>query len=293
MGFETSCDETAVAILKEKSSNVEIVSEIVLSQVSKHTSYGGVVPEIAAREHLKNIDEITRSALNQCGKKISDIDAFSCTLGPGLLGGLIIGSNYSKSLSLALNKPYYAVNHLQAHILISKMEHNLTFPFLSLLVSGGHSLFVVGKKYNKYQIIGETLDDALGEAFDKTAKILGLGYPGGPEIEKLAKTSKNEKDFNFPRPLINKKNCDLSFSGLKTAIRRTVVKDLNLAEKAEIANNFQNAVCDCLIQKSNLAIDYFKKKFPEGKSFIFSGGVASNNFLKEKFKSLCKKKTLS
>ena len=295
MGFETSCDETAVAILRKqsKSSKVEKKSEVIFSQISKHAEYGGVVPEIAAREHVKTIDKITQKALNESGLKIQDIDAFCSTMGPGLLGGLIIGSNYSKTLSIALKKPYYAINHLQAHMLIAKMEHKLSYPFLSLLVSGGHSLLVIAHDYHKFKILGETLDDALGEAFDKIAKILGLGYPGGPEIEKLARMSNKQKDYKFPRPLINKRNFNFSFSGLKTAVRRIVHDGIRENEKADIAYNFQNAVSDCLVKKSSLAIDYFKRKYGEEKSFVLSGGVASNEFIRKKFDSLCKTKNMT
>lgn len=294
MGFETSCDETAVAILrkKNKSTAVDKMSEIVLSQIPMHSKYGGVVPEIASREHLKNIDKITKRALNESKLKLSDIDAFCSTLGPGLLGGLIVGSNYSKTLSLAMNKPYYGVNHLQAHILVAKMENIFSFPFLCLLVSGGHSLFVIAKKYNQFEVLGETLDDAVGEAYDKTAKMLGLGYPGGPEIEKIADMDQTVKDLEFPRPMFYENNFNLSFSGLKTAVRRTVKNNLKKKEKACIAINFQSAVADCLVKKTELAIKYFKRRYSKENSFVLSGGVASNGFLRKRFAILCKEKNM-
>ena len=294
MGFETSCDETAVAILrkKNKSTAVDKMSEIVLSQIPMHSKYGGVVPEIASREHLQNIDKITKQALNESKLKLSNIDAFCSTLGPGLLGGLIVGSNYSKTLSLATNKPYYGINHLQAHILVAKMENKLSFPYLCLLVSGGHSLFVIAKKYNQFEVLGETLDDAVGEAYDKTAKILGLGYPGGPEIEKIAKMDQSVEDLKFPRPMFHENDFNLSFSGLKTAVRRIVKDNLKTKEKACVAINFQNAVADCLIKKAELAITYFKKRYSKENAFVLSGGVASNGFLREKFSILCKEKDI-
>ena len=203
LGIETSCDETSVAIVKKKTTNKfgYLLSENTLSQVKKHNKYGGVVPELASREHENSLDLMVRNTLNESNISLQEIDAFAATTGPGLLGGLLIGSNYAKALSLINKKPFVSVNHLQGHILVARMKNEVDFPFLCLLVSGGHTQILLVKNYNNFEILGETLDDALGEAFDKTAKLLGYGYPGGPIIEKLAAQKKKSKVFNLPRPL--------------------------------------------------------------------------------------------
>ena len=294
MGVETSCDETAVSIVEKKKNlkNGKIVNEIVLSQVESHKPFGGVVPELSSREHIKYLDKITKKLLKTSQISLTQIDAFAATAGPGLLGGLLVGSNYVKAICLGLKKPFYAVNHLQAHILISRINKQIKFPFLVLLVSGGHTQLLFVKDYNKFKIIGETLDDALGEAFDKTAKLLGLNYPGGPEIEKLAKKYSNESDFNFPRPLLNKKNLNFSFSGLKTAVRKVVTKNLSIKEKSKVANSFQNAVLDCLLDRCGKTIDMVRDKFGV-EYFLLSGGVASNKFIRSGLKKLCRSKDVS
>ena len=226
LGIETSCDETAVALVEKNKCKFggKVVKEIVLSQAKKHEIFGGVVPEISSREHIRSLKKITQTILKKSNINLSNIDAFAATCGPGLNGGLLIGSNFAKSLSIGLNKPFFAINHLQAHILVSRVEKKIEFPFLVLLISGGHTQLIIAKAYNNFEIIGETIDDAVGEAFDKTAKILGLGYPGGPKIEKLAKQSERKNIVLLPRPMVREKNLDFSFSGLKTAIRRKVEK---------------------------------------------------------------------
>lgn len=291
MGIESSCDETAVSLVERKKNKNFVRSEIVLSQIPKHRKFGGVVPEISSREHLKYLDKIVRKILCKSKTSINEIDAFSATMGPGLLGGLIIGSNYAKSLSLSVGKPFYGINHLQAHALIPRLKSVIKFPFLVLLVSGGHTQIILVKNIKSFEIWGETLDDALGEAFDKTAQMLGLRYPGGPEIEKKAQKSLGIKKFNFPKPMINQNNLDFSFSGLKTAVRRKLQLN-NLSEQfvRDISFNFQLSVLECLINKCERAINLFRKKFDCDLSFIVSGGVAANIFIRKGFKKLAKEK---
>lgn len=293
MGIESSCDETGISLIERKNKKNVIKYETVLSQISKHQKYGGIVPEISSREHIKYLDKLVKDMISRSEISIEKIDAFSATMGPGLLGGLIIGSNYAKSLSLALKKPFYAINHLQAHALIPRLDTDIQFPFLVLLISGGHSQIILVKKTSEYEIWGETLDDALGEAFDKTAQLLGLSYPGGPEIEKCALNSKGTKNYNFPRPMINKENLNFSFSGLKTAVRREA-KLNKLSEMVinDISFNFQYSVLDCLIKKCEKAIDLFRKKINYDLSLVVSGGVASNSFIRNGFLKLARSKEI-
>ena len=214
------------------------------------------------------------------------MDAFAAT-GPGLLGALLVGSNYAKALAIGSRKPFLSINHLQGHILVSRMKKKIDFPFLCLLVSGGHCQIILAKNYNKFRVIGETLDDAVGEVFDKTSRILGYGYPGGPIIENLAKKSKGKYKFKLPKPLINKMTFDLSFSGLKTSVRRLIEKGINNNQKADLAFEFQQIITECLIKKVELSINHLKKKYKIN-DFILSGGVASI-FLRSKFKKCVKK----
>ena len=290
MGIETSCDETAVSIVEKKKRNKKgkILGEIIHSQIISHKPFGGVVPEISSREHIKYLDSIVKQTLKKANVNLQDINAFASTAGPGLLGGLLIGTNYCKSLSLALKKPFFAINHLQAHALLPRMDRSyLNFPFLVLLISGGHTQILLAKNYNHFDIWGTTLDDALGEAFDKTAKLLELDYPGGPQIEKFARLGNSRKIINFPRPLNKKKNCDFSFSGLKTAVRKQVLQNqLSRQRKIDIAYNFQNAVLDCLVDRCNYALSLYKKKISDSGYFVISGGVASNLKIRNSLKRL-------
>jgi len=290
LGIETSCDETSVAIVKKKTTNKfgYLLSENTLSQVKKHNKYGGVVPELASREHENSLDLMVRNTLNESNISLQEIDAFAATTGPGLLGGLLIGSNYAKALSLINKKPFVAVNHLQGHILVARMKNEIDFPFLCLLVSGGHTQILLVKNYNNFEILGETLDDALGEAFDKTAKLLGYGYPGGPIIEKLAAQKKKSKVFNLPRPLKNSKNLDFSFSGLKTSVRKIIESSDPKKIERDLANEFQVCVTEILISKLEKAIISTKKKL-DLNSLVLAGGVASNKFIRNEFESMCKK----
>jgi N6-L-threonylcarbamoyladenine synthase len=293
MGIETSCDETSVAIIEQKKTDGfgYVLAENTLSQVNKHNKFGGIVPELASREHEKTLNFLVKKTLSEANINLKKIDAFAATTGPGLLGGLLIGSNYAKTLSLANNKPFLSVNHLQGHILITRMNQKIRFPFLSLLLSGGHTQLLVVKAYNKFEIIGETLDDALGEAFDKTAKLLGYGYPGGPIIEKLALKEKSKNFFKLPKPLLNSKNLDFSFSGLKTSIRKIAEKPLNKSLKCKLANEFQECITEILLTKCEKAINLTKKEM-DISSFVLAGGVASNKFIREKFNLLCDKHSI-
>jgi len=293
LGVETSCDETAVAIVEKKSDfGGKVINEIISSQIEEHKPYGGVVPELSSREHVKYLKKITEKVLKKSAMSIGDIDAFAATCGPGLLGGLLVGSNFVKSISLGLRKPFFAINHLQAHILVARLSNNINFPFLALLVSGGHTQLLIAHDYNDFTLLGETLDDAVGEAFDKTAKLLGLSYPGGPKIEELAKKSNKKLSFSLPRPMYKKKDPNFSFSGLKTAIRRISSNSKLKNNKSDLAYGFQVAVMDCLVDRCEKGIDIFKKKYGEG-FFLISGGVASNNFLRKEMVKLCKKKNMN
>jgi N6-L-threonylcarbamoyladenine synthase len=293
LGIETSCDETSVAIVKKKNRFLlgDVLSENTLSQVKKHKKFGGVVPELASREHSNTLDYLVKKTLKESGLSLCEIDAFAATLGPGLLGGLIVGSNYAKTLALTTKKPFVAVNHLQGHILVTRMKRIIKFPFLCLLVSGGHTQMLLVRKYNDFKLIGETLDDAIGEAFDKVAKLMGYSYPGGPIIEKLALKAKKKVNFNLPEPLINSKNFNFSFSGIKTATRKIIDSSFDKKLKCELAKNFQDCVTNCLITKCSKAIDLYKKK-KKINSFVLAGGVASNKFIREKFINLCAKKSV-
>lgn len=292
LGVETSCDETAVALVeKNRGFGGKVIEEIICSQIENHKPYGGVVPELSSREHIKYLKKITEQVIKKSGIKIDDIDAFAATCGPGLLGGLLIGSNFVKSLSLGMGKPFFAINHLQAHILVSRLNNDITFPFLVLLISGGHTQLLIANNYNNFTLLGETLDDALGEAFDKTAKLLGLSYPGGPILEKLAEKHSKKASFSLPRPMHKKKDLDFSFSGLKTAVRKIIIDRKFNINKSNLAHDFQIAVMDCLVDRCEKAIDIFKKKYGNG-FFLMSGGVASNNFLRQGMIKLCEKKNM-
>ncbi len=293
LGIETSCDETSVSIVQRKSSFGNVLAEQTLSQIPKHKKYGGVVPELASREHSKHIDNLFKRTLKISKVSLSDIDAFAATTGPGLLGALLVGTNYAKSLAITSKKPFFAVNHLQAHVLVSRMNTKINFPFLCLLVSGGHCQILLVLEYNKFKVIGETLDDAVGEVFDKIARELGYSYPGGPIIEDLAKKGKGKYKFNLPKPLLNKNTCNLSFSGLKTSVRRIIDSGITKEQEPDLALSFQRTVCECLLSKVELAINRCTKKGLNLDTFVLSGGVASNSFIRQKFKVLCKKKNIT
>ncbi|MDC0453367.1 tRNA (adenosine(37)-N6)-threonylcarbamoyltransferase complex transferase subunit TsaD [Alphaproteobacteria bacterium] len=285
---ETSCDETSVCIMKEDKT---ILSHIVYSQ-TVHTKHGGVVPELASRAHLEILQQITKEALKESGVKLNDINLFSATCGPGLIGGLLIGSTFTKSLSIGNGKPFIPINHLEAHILSSFYNNEIKFPHLSLLITGGHTQIYFLESYNNIKLIGETIDDAIGEAFDKVAKILGLSYPGGPEIEKKALEG-NEESFKLPQPLINEDNSNFSFSGLKTSVNLIAKK--NIIDESFIKNmsaSFQKCVGDILTFKLNRVIRELYENNTKDLSISVVGGVANNDYLKKCFKNIEKKETI-
>ena len=277
LGIETSCDETGVAIFDTDTNS--IISEQLYSQASKHAEYGGVVPELASRDHLKKLVPLIDLTINKSGYDLQSIDAIAYTAGPGLRGPLLIGASMAKAISMTINKPSIGIHHMEAHLLINLLENPApSFPFLTLLISGGHCLLINAKAIGDYEILGQTLDDAVGEAFDKVAKILDLGYPGGPKIESLAKEG-NPKSFNFPRPMTNKKNFDFSFSGLKTAVYYEFKKinEIDDSKKADLAASFQAAVADTLLIKTKEAMDSTGLE-----ELVIGGGVASNKYIRSK-----------
>ena len=284
LGIETSCDETASAIV---TSDHKILSESIYSQIKTHEKYLGVVPELAARSHINHCDKVIRDTIDKADISINDIDAIAATAGPGLLGGLLVGLTTAKSISFTLKKPFIAINHLDGHALTPRLSHKLEFPYLLLLISGGHSMFLSVEGPGKYIVLGQSIDDAMGEAFDKTGRLLGLGYPGGPEIEKLAKNG-DTKRFNFPRPLKGRNNCDFSFSGLKTSVRQRAeeLAPLNGKDKADIAASFQFTICQIIEERLKKAIGIFSDYHPHAKNMAIAGGVASNNMIRETLKNI-------
>jgi len=286
LGIESSCDETAAALVCDSTEpNRRILSNIVLSQVNEHQPYGGIVPEIAARNHLEHIDHLISEAMDNAGVAFDDIDGIAATGGPGLIGGVIVGVMTAKAIASVHKKPFIAINHLEGHALTPRLISSIEFPYLLLLVSGGHCQLLIVEDVGKYIRLGTTLDDALGEAFDKCAIMLGLGYPGGPIIETKARHG-NISRFQFPRPMLERKGCDFSFSGLKTAVRRQVEKfghdDMSEKDIADICASFQQAVGDVLIDRCKNGISQFRVLYPEGNTLVIAGGVAANKNLRER-----------
>ena len=284
LGIETSCDETAAAIVSDAK---EIRSNVVLSQIADHIPYGGVVPEIAARAHLDHIESVIARALEDAKTKLSDIDAIAVTGGPGLIGGVIVGVMIGKAIASVQNKPFIAVNHLEGHALTVRLTNDVPFPFLLLLVSGGHCQFLMVKNVGDYQKLGGTVDDALGEAFDKTAKMLGLDYPGGPAVENLARGG-NERAYKFPTPMKGREGCDFSFSGLKTAVRLKIQEFgvLDEQQKADICASFQFTAGESICDRTRNAMQLFASHYPNGKHFVLAGGVAANHYLRGRLETV-------
>ncbi len=274
LGIESSCDETAAAVV---ANGKEELSSIVSSQIDTHRKYGGVVPEIASRKHIEAVISIIHEALESAGLKLSDLNGIAVTQGPGLVGSLMVGLSVAKGMSFSLDIPMINVDHLQAHISAIHLEHEVEFPFVALIVSGGHTNLYYVRDHTEFELIGKTRDDAAGEAFDKAAKILGLGYPGGVEIDKLSRQG-DAKKFEFPRPFIDKKNFDFSYSGLKTSllyqIRDNPVKDEH--ELKDICAGYQEAIVDTLVGKTLSAARTYKTK-----AVVICGGVACNSRLRE------------
>jgi N6-L-threonylcarbamoyladenine synthase len=291
LGIETSCDETAAAVVRGAPPGPgTILSNVVFGQASAHRPYGGVVPEIAARAHVELLDGVISQALDEAGLALADMDAVAATAGPGLIGGVMVGLVSAKALALALGKPLIAVNHLEAHALSARLSEGLEFPFLLLLISGGHCQLLAAEGIGHYRLYGATIDDAVGEAFDKTAKLLGLPYPGGPEIETLARKGRPGK-FALPRPMKGRDGADFSFSGLKTAVRQAVQElgRLDDAAKASIAADFQAAVVDVLTDRVRSAMQRFRTEFgtPDNAlKFVAAGGVAANAAIRASLQTL-------
>ncbi len=282
LGIESSCDETAVSIIEENNDKTKILSNIVSSQVDVHKEFGGVVPELAARSHIEKIDLIAKKAIADSNVKIEDIDAVAATAGPGLIVCLSVGLNFGKTIACSLNKPFIAVNHLEGHALSPKLNSKINYPYLLLLISGGHTQFLNVKGLGNYKRLGTTIDDALGEAFDKTAKLIGIEFPGGPKIEEYAKLGDKNK-FNLPKPIINKGGCNLSFAGLKTAVLKISKKIKTKKEKYDLAASFQKTVEEILLKKTKIAFNEFKKNNLSKKNiFVIAGGVASNKQIRKK-----------
>lgn len=293
LGIETSCDETAAAIVvRDPDGKGEILGEVVLSQLEEHSAYGGVVPEIAARAHVEALDSLIAEALLRAGRSLKDVDAIAATSGPGLIGGLIVGLMTGKAIARATGKPLYAVNHLEGHALTARLTDGLSFPYLMLLVSGGHTQLVLIRGVDDYERWGTTIDDALGEAFDKTAKLLGLPYPGGPAVERMAKSGNPER-FTFPRPLVGEARLDFSFSGLKTAVRQAAqsIEPVTEQDIADICASFQRAVSRTLKDRIGRGLERFRTLFPEmaTPALVVAGGVAANAELRSTLQTLCDK----
>jgi N6-L-threonylcarbamoyladenine synthase len=287
LGIETSCDETAASIIQEnEEGNVKILSNIISSQVDVHKEFGGVVPELAARSHAEKIDLISKKAISESGINIKNIDAVAATAGPGLIVCLSVGLNFGKAVAASLKKPFIAVNHLEGHALSPKLNSKLDYPYLLLLISGGHSQFLSVKNLGKYKRLGTTIDDAVGEAFDKTAKLIGIEFPGGPQIEEYAEQGDPNK-FDLPKPIINKGGCNLSFAGLKTAVLKISKKIKTKKEKFDLAASFQKTIEEILYKKSKIAFKEFRKINKKGNKFVVAGGVAANKKIRKVLENLC------
>ena len=290
LGIESSCDETAASILTEDQHGIPIVlSNVISSQVDIHKEFGGVVPELAARSHIDKIDWIVKKAIDDSGINLNDIDAVASTAGPGLIVCLSIGLSFGKSFAASLNKPFIAINHLEGHALSPKLNSKLEYPYLLLLISGGHTQFLSVKGLGNYKRLGTTIDDALGEAFDKTAKLLGIEFPGGPQIEILAEKGDPNK-YILPKPIINRGGCNLSFAGLKTAVLRIVKNIKTDQERFDLAASFQKTIEEILLKKTNVAfLEFEEQDKPKDKTFVIAGGVAANKKIRSMLINLCEK----
>ena len=291
LGFESSCDDTAAAVVR-LGDGAQILSNVVMGQEELHRAYGGVVPEIAARAHTEKLDLCVTEALDKAGLGLTDVDAIAVTSGPGLIGGVLAGVMCAKGLSAGSGKPLVGVNHLAGHALTPRLTHHMAYPYLMLLVSGGHCQFLIVRGPDDFLRLGGTIDDAPGEAFDKTARLLGLPQPGGPSVEKAAQSGV-EKRVRFPRPLLDRPGCDLSFSGLKTALLRERDKliaaqsGLHAQDLADLCAEFQGAVRDVLSEKTRRALEIYLKGRPEQPGLAVAGGVAANSVLRQALNRLC------
>jgi len=284
LGIESSCDETAVAVVRrDAAGKVEVLSSVIHSQVVAHAEYGGVVPEIAARSHVETIDDLAARALAEAGD--ITLDAIAATAGPGLIGGVMVGLSFAKGFALARNLPLIPVNHLEGHALSARLTEDVRFPFLLLLVSGGHCQLLSVKDVGDYERLGTTIDDAAGEAFDKIAKVLGLGYPGGPALEACARMGDATR-FTLPRALLGRKDCDFSFSGLKTAAAKVAHEEVRTEQdRADLCASVQAAITRQLVERSDRAMKGFKEQNNvTGPDFVVAGGVAANTAIRNALK---------
>ncbi|SEW43413.1 N6-L-threonylcarbamoyladenine synthase [Cognatiyoonia koreensis] len=292
LGIESSCDDTAAAVVRVTDDTPEILASIVVGQDELHAAFGGVVPEIAARAHVEKLDHAIEAALSQSGCSLADIDLIAVTAGPGLIGGVVSGVMMAKGLARATGTPLIGVNHLAGHALTPRLTDGVAFPYLLLLVSGGHCQFLVAHDPQSFTRLGGTIDDAPGEAFDKTARLLGLPQPGGPSIQKIAETG-NAARFVLPRPLLDRPGCDMSFSGLKTALLRArdaLVQangGLHRQDQADLAASFQATVASVLTEKSRRALDEYLEFNPAQPTLAVAGGVAANTSIRAELQSLC------
>ena len=286
LGIETSCDETAAAVVRDDRT---VMADVVLSQLEEHRAYGGVVPEIAARAHLDHLHDLILRALDNAGVGLHDVDGIAATGGPGLIGGLLVGVMTAKGIAAVLDRPFLAINHLEGHALTVRLTDGLSFPYLLLLVSGGHCQLLAVEGVGRYRRLGTTIDDAVGEAFDKAAKALGLGYPGGPLIEAAARNGDAGR-FSLPRPMLGRPGCDFSFSGLKTALLQTIRAlpgppvDQDVAD---ISAAFQDAVGDVLLDRTRNAMASFQAAHPGAHALVVAGGVAANQTIRARLGELC------
>jgi N6-L-threonylcarbamoyladenine synthase len=282
LGLETTCDETAAAIVRRTGDGPgEILSNVVRAQVEEHAAFGGVVPEIAARAHVEALDGVVEAALEQAGVELAELDGVAAAAGPGLVGGVIVGLTAAKALALVAQRPFVAVNHLEAHALTARLTDGVPFPYLLLLASGGHTQLVAALGVGRYIRLGTTVDDALGEAFDKVAKMLGLGYPGGPQVERRAETGDPVR-FAFPRPMFGREQPDFSLSGLKTAVRLAAEKAAPLSEQDvdDLCAGFQAAVTDVVANRVRAAARLFTQRFGQPSALVAAGGVAANTSIR-------------
>jgi N6-L-threonylcarbamoyladenine synthase len=281
LGIETTCDETAAAVVTDGPGRPAILSNEIMSQIAEHAAYGGVVPEIAARAHIETLDRIIRRALDRAGCRVADLDGIAAAAGPGLIGGVLVGLTAGKAIALAAGKPFIAVNHLEAHALTARLTDGIEFPFLLLLVSGGHTQLVAVRGIGEYKRLGTTLDDAVGEAFDKVAKMLGLAYPGGPAVEEHA-TRGDPQRFAFPRPMAGRPDPNFSLSGLKTAVRLQTDRmgRLSPQDVADVCASFQAAIVDVIIDRIRAALRRFREGGDIPQALVVAGGVAANDAIR-------------
>jgi N6-L-threonylcarbamoyladenine synthase len=289
LGIETTCDETAAAVVRLRpDGSGEVLADELMSQIAAHAAYGGVVPEIAARAHVEIIDSLIARALRRAGIGPLGIDGVAAAAGPGLIGGVLVGLMTGKGVALASRKPFLAVNHLEAHALVARLDGRLTFPYLLLLASGGHTQILAVKGVGAYERLGATLDDAIGEAFDKTAKMLGLPYPGGPAVEAAARNGDPDR-FALPRPMIARPNADFSLSGLKTATRQAAlsIAPLRPQDVADLCASFQAAVVDVIEDRMRFGLGMFRQRCGTARAVVIAGGVAANGAIRDAMGRFC------